>query len=374
MLPFKSLSKLHFIVRWGVLLILTALFSAFLTAIHLPAALLLGAIMAGVLVETAQADIQVPKLPFNIAQGIIGCMVGKALTLEITLAFIEQWPIFLVTVLIIIVSCCLLGWSISKLGILPGTTAIWGLLPGAATAMVLMSESFGADPRLVAFIQYLRVVMVAATASIIAHFWLQTTATTVPIIWFPDMHWLPFLETLFIILGGTAIANFLKLPAGMLLLPLFIGSVLHIREFVELELPKWFLALGYLCIGWQIGLRFTRKVLRHAMHALPQIFVSILAVIAFCGGLAFILTKLFDVDLLTAYLATSPGGIDAVAIIAASANVNVGFVMTLQVSRAVLLILLGPVLSRYFSRKLLVKEKGKAQSTASNLRREKRKK
>ena len=40
---------------------------------------------------------------------------------------------------------------------LPGTTAVWGSSPGAATAMVLMAEAFGADARLVAFMQYLRV-------------------------------------------------------------------------------------------------------------------------------------------------------------------------------------------------------------------------
>ncbi len=141
----------------------------------------------------------------------------------------------------------------------------------------------------------------------------------------------------------------------MLLIPLFGGSALQLNGLVEIELPRWLLAAGYLCIGWQIGLRFTRKVLVNAAKVLPQIFVSIFAVIIFCGGLAYVLTKLLDIDPLTAYLATSPGGVDAVAIIAASANVNVGFVMTLQLSRALLVILVGPILSRFFSNKMTTK-------------------
>ena len=36
--------------------------------------------------------------------------------------------------------------------ILPETTAIWGLLPGAAPAMMVMADAYGADARLVAFI------------------------------------------------------------------------------------------------------------------------------------------------------------------------------------------------------------------------------
>jgi membrane AbrB-like protein len=88
---------------------------------------------------------------------------------------------------------------------------------------------------------------------------------------------------------------------------------------------------------------------------LPQIFASILAVITLCGGLGYVLTKLLGIDPLTAYLATSPGGVDAVAIIAASSNVNVGFVMTLQLSRALLIMFIGPVISKFLARKMTPK-------------------
>jgi membrane AbrB-like protein len=96
------------------------------------------------------------------------------------------------------------------------------------------------------------------------------------------------------------------LPAALLLGAIIAGILVGTGQ-AEIQVPKWLLALGYVCIGWQIGLRFTRSVLGHAARALPQILVSILAVIIFCGGLAYILTKLLDIDPLTAYLATSPG-------------------------------------------------------------------
>jgi uncharacterized protein len=56
----------------------------------------------------------------------------------------------------------------SRFRIIPGTTAVWGMLPGGATVMMLMAEAYGADSRLVAFMQYLRVVMVAAAASVVS--------------------------------------------------------------------------------------------------------------------------------------------------------------------------------------------------------------
>jgi uncharacterized membrane protein AbrB (regulator of aidB expression) len=55
-------------------------------------------------------------------------------------------------------------------------------------------------------------------------------------------------------------------------------------------------------------------------------------------------------DPLTAYLATSPGGADSVAIIAASSPVDVPFVMAMQVARFILVMLAGPFLAKRVAR------------------------
>ena len=344
---FAWLSNMPRPARWGILITLSAFFAALLTWARLPAALMLGPMIAAILVEIGHAEIRVPRIPFNIAQGVIGCMVANVLTPEILHSFLRQWPVFLTVVLIIIAFTCVLGWIISKLGILPGTTAIWGLLPGAASVMMLMAEAHGADSRLVAFMQYLRVVMVAIVASLIARFWVHATATAAPIIWFPELHDLAFLETLALIAGGVTLGHFSKLPAGMLLVPMFLGTALHASGRIDIELPKWLLAASYLCLGWSTGLRFSWDVLVHAVRALPQIILSILVVILFCGGLSLVLVRLLDIAPLTAYLATSPGGADGVAIIAAATPVDVGFVMALQIARFMLVLIIGPVLSRF---------------------------
>lgn len=53
-------------------------------------------------------------------------------------------------------------------------------------------------------------------------------------------------------------------------------------------------------------------------------------------------------DPLTAYRATSPGGADSVAIIAThAAMVDVGLVMAMQLARFMLVLLLGPQVSRW---------------------------
>jgi len=54
--------------------------------------------------------------------------------------------------------------------------------------------------------------------------------------------------------------------------------------------------------------------------------------------------------LLAAYLATSPGGADSIAIIAASGHVDMGFVMAFQTSRFVAILLVGSRLARFIAR------------------------
>ena len=54
----------------------------------------------------------------------------------------------------------------------------------------------------------------------------------------------------------------------------------------------------------------------HAAKSLPAILGVIAALMAFCGLLAWIVVRATGVGALTAYLATCPGGMDTVAIIA----------------------------------------------------------
>jgi uncharacterized protein len=141
-----------------------------------------------------------------------------------------------------------------------------------------------------------------------------------------------------------------KFPAGALLVPMFVGAPLSASHWLTITLPPWLLAICYALVGWSIGLRFTRETVLHAWKQLPIILASIFTLIALCGSLAFGLHEAAGTDPLTAYLATSPGGADAVAIIAASTPVDLPFVMAMQIGRLLIVILVGPSLARMIAR------------------------
>ena len=317
--------------------------------LRLPAALLLGPMVAGIIVATARGRVSVPAGPFVAAQAVLGCMIARNIPLSVLAEMAHHWPLFLAGVVLVIAASSTLGWLLTRWRVLPGTTAVWGLSPGAATTMVLMADAYGADMRLVAFMQYLRALCVAVIASLVARFWIAAPAVVPPAAaWFPAVAWGSFAATLAVVALGVFVAPRLRVPAGPMLLPLAAGTVLQDSGLLTIELPPWLLAISYALVGWSIGLRFTRPILAHAARALPRVLAAILALIVACGGLAALLV-VAGIDPLTAYLATSPGGADSVAIIAASTPVDLPFVMAMQTARFLVVLFVGPHIARFIA-------------------------
>jgi len=342
----------HAAVQWAVLLVISLLFAGALEIASLPAALLVGPMLAAIIAGTNGATVRVPPLGFAGGQAVVGCLVAGSISPDIFATFLDDWPLVTGVVVATLAASSFLGWFVSGLKILPGTTAVWGSAPGGATAMVLMAGAFGADARLVAFMQYLRVIMVSVAAALVARLWVDTSGVEQPSqIWFPEIDWPAFAATVAIATVGSYLGQLLRIPSPYFLGAVILGSILHLGAGIPLQLPQWLLAISYILIGWAIGLNFTSSILRHAARALPQIVASILALIAFCGGLAMLISYELGIDPLTAYLATSPGGLDSVAIIAAASNsVDLSFVMALQSARLVFVLLFGPSLARLVSR------------------------
>ncbi|PYD69072.1 AbrB family transcriptional regulator [Komagataeibacter swingsii] len=348
-----SLARTSIPSQWVLLLLLSVIFTIPLYYIHLPAAVLIGPMLAAMVLAVHDAHLPIPAMPFLLAQGAVGCMVACSLQLSVFVQVLHEGPLFLGGVLCVIMVCTLIGFYLARRNILPGTTALWGSSPGAATAMTLMSESYGADMRLVAFMQYMRAAFVAMAAAVVAR---MEGGSHVPSAepaqdWFPPIAWIPFSETMAIIVIGVWLARLFRLSAGAFMIPLALATVPQDMGLLTIELPPWLLVAGYGVLGWGIGIRFTRATLRYASRVFPYVIQAVGLMILTCGLMALLLARVAHVSLLTAYLATSPGGEDTVAIIAATTpGVDMPFVMAMQTVRFVLVLFTGPFLARVLSR------------------------
>ena len=306
---------------------------------------------AAIAITASGASLDLPRLPLRLAQAVVGCLIARSFTPSLFGEMLRDWPLFVAAIGGVLLVSIALGWLMARFRLLPGSAAVWGSFPGAATAMTLMADAYGADMRLVAFMQYLRVFLVSLAASLVARLAAHPTAGLAAS-WFPPLAWLPFAETLVLVALGGFLAPRLAIPAGPMLLPLLVGAVLGCTGLVMIELPPWLLAVSYAFVGWGIGLRFDRTILAHVARLVPRVTVSILTLIGVCGIFAVLLHVFAGIDPLTAYLATSPGGADSVAIIAASSPVDVPFVMALQTGRFLVVLLVGPRLARFVARRV----------------------
>ncbi len=342
------------LLRWCAMLGFSAVLIAALEWLSIPAAILMGAMLAGIIFSVLDKPVKVSKPLFSLAQAVVGAMIARAIPLSIFQEMARQWPLFLGSIFSVIAISLVLGWLLARFKVLPGSTAIWGSSPGGASAMTLMAESFGADVRLVAFMQYLRVVIVVLIATLVTRFWggLESAPAPQAQPFFPALDSGHFAMTLGLIVLGVGLARVLRLPAGPMLMTLVLGVVMQDSGLSPIILPPWLLLLAWTLVGWSIGLRFNREILRHVARAFPRVLLSILSLVLLCCGLAWGLVHFAGIDPLTAYLATSPGGADSMAIIAADGQVDMPFVMAMQTGRFLIVLMVGPTLSRFVARRL----------------------
>jgi membrane AbrB-like protein len=338
--------------RWLTLLALSAPLAVLFTWVHMPAGVLLACMLASIWIATRGAELAVPKTLFGWGQGLLGCLMAHSLQpdklgVNGLGAVVAHWPVFIVATVLLIVASAALGWLLMVYKVMPGTTAVWGMAPGAASAMVVMAESYGADVRLVAFMQYTRVVLVTAVAALVARAaggHLAVDANQVA--WLAVPYPSHLAATVALVLAGTWAAQRFALPGGAMVIPLVVGSVLQVMG-LHIELPPALLLLAYAAIGCSVGLRFTPDILQHALRALPKVLGAILVLMGVGLLIAVGLMVFTGLDPLSAYLATSPGGADSMAVIAATSAVETSFVMAMQLARFLMVLLAGPAVSKW---------------------------
>ncbi len=317
--------------RWLTVILLTALLIFLLTSISMPASQLLGAMLAAIAVSVCGAGAQLPRPLFLLGQSVVGCVIAASMHRGTIDEFLRRWPLLLGMVAMVLAVAALLSWYAVKREILPGSTAAWGISPGAAPMMILLAERHGADFRLVAVMQYVRMVMVSVVAGMIAKIW------SAPLPPSPrdgeSAGWADLGGSLSIILAGFALAALLKKVSLAMVFPALAGAIFKLTGVFDIHVPQPLLLAANIAIGWSVGFRFDRGIVLHSLRLLPKLILLYAVMITLCGAGGIAIGRMAELDPLTSYLATSPGGVDSLAIVALSVGGNISMVMAVQMLR-----------------------------------------
>jgi uncharacterized protein len=98
-----------------------------------------------------------------------------------------------------------------------------------------------------------------------------------------------------------------------------------------------------------VGLLFDGASVKRAGRLLPLVLASAIGLVIACTALGWAFAALTGIDGMTAYLATTPGGIDSVAIVALGSGADAPLVLAVQTLRLLAVVFAGALLGRRLS-------------------------
>lgn len=347
---------------WTTLGLGSALAGALAQGVGLPAGWLVGPMLVAVAAALAWPDRpRMPRWGRVVALAVVGGVLASTFRPSVVPLIARNWlPVCLVVGGALLLSLAT-GLLLARLARLDRRTAALGTLPGAASGMLAMSESLGADPRLVALMQYTRVLVVVVSAALVSRFGLAPGAEIPPAFGL-DLQanvsremalapggWPSYALTALAAGLGAWVGTRLRLPAGALMGPLILGIALQELGVVRFAWPPGVPQAAYVLLGLWVGLLFDRASIKSAGRLFPLVLASSAGLVLACAVLGWAFGALTGMDGLTAYLATTPGGIDSVAIMALGSGADAPLVLAVQMLRLFVVVLAGSLLGRWYS-------------------------
>jgi uncharacterized protein len=338
-------------LRWALLIAVTAAVTFPLTRIGVPSAALFAALVVGVVLAlTSLAPSRVPRTAGIAAQGVLGVYIGTMVHQDAVGALGADWPIVVAiavgTLLLSIVAGALLGLH-RDVTPLTGSLA---LVAGGASGLVAIARELGGDDRVVSVVQYLRVGLVTASMPVVVAliYHADKSHGAAPVAENGSAPWYLSVGMLIaLVLVGATVGRWIRLPGAGLLGPMALTVVLEVAGMsFGLAVPVLLVQVGYMVIGWQAGLAFTAESLRAIGRMLPAAIGLIVALGVATAGLGALLARFTGLSPLEGYLATSPGGVYAVLATAVETGSNVTFIIAAQVVRILLMLFAAPLMAR----------------------------
>lgn len=342
------------LLLWAVVGVTTFFGGSAVETLGLPAPHLLTGLVAGLVVALTglvrRTGATLPRVVYLAAQAIAGVLLGTYFSLHALtgtgLALIPLLATTLVTLLLSVVA----GLLVARYTSLDEPTSALGLIAGGSAGIVAVAEDLDADARVVAVLQYVRLILVVATAPLLVRLVLAPHGTYAAvgakeIEATASLH--GYAWTIGLALVGALIGTRLRIPAGALIVPLVLTAAGGALGFYnDLQPPETVREPAFIVIGLAVGLGFDWMVLRRVVRVAPAALGAIVAVIVACGGLAALLAVTTRLSLLDAYLATTPGGINAVLVTAFASGANTSLVIGVQGLRLFVMVLAAPLIVR----------------------------
>lgn len=318
-----------------------------------PLAWMLGPMVVNIVASVRGVPVLVPHGVRVVTLCIIGVFLGGSFSPDL-LSRAGEWTLsFSLMVIFIPLITLVAGVYYVRVAGFDRPTAMFSGAPGTLTAMVIIGGESGADERMIALTQGLRVVIVVFAMPLLVALVLTTGPSSVSVL--PEGG--PFVWTEFALLTaaalvGLGLARTFKLPASAMTGAMLTSAGLYLSGVVSWRPPDVVLWVCLWVLGSAIGSRFSTvtaqtffRVSRHAIAVTALVMVV-------SAGFAMLVSALTGVPFLTALLSFTPGGVAEMCLIAIAFDIDPAFVAMHHLVRIVILITAAPFAARWIQSRL----------------------
>lgn len=346
---------------WGFLktLFVTLAGGVLFTLLHVPLSWMLGPMTAALLwfAFTKRSLIMPVKLR-ELGLAILGYMMGITFTKETGIEIVLQLPSMLTsTVLTVMFSLAMAYWIARKADITFASSAI-GNIPGGLSQMVVLSEEVdGADRTIVTFMQTIRLLSVVFVVPFLAVHGLADhvdSAANAAKQAAGYEEWLahPFLSVIVIacVSASCLLAVRLRVPVPYLLGPMVTAAIMVVSGMHPPHLPPLIIIAAQWAMGAYMGVSSKLSNLANWKKLLPYTLISSAGVILLSLIIAYVLSILHPITLLSAFLSTSPGGMSEMGVTAAVTHADITMIVAYQFFRTMFILFLVPPVLKWVLR------------------------
>lgn len=323
-------------------IVVAAIVCTILTQLYVPVAWLIGSLIVGIIYALLHGKPRpLPSTFLIIGKSLVGIAAAARFAPD-NLITIFNYAIPLLLAFAITASLSMLnGYLIARFSGIKLITSLLGAIPGTASANVAISQEFGADPPIVAVLQYLRLIMVVVIVPTIAGLIAPNDVvvnqininvqSTVSLTWNIIM--------IGICCGlGIWLGRKFKLPTKEFLGSFLCGLPLFGLFPNQYTVPRSFIIFALLLIGLSAGLKFNWHNIIGLGRAITLEIILVLILITCCIGISYSFHYLTHIDLITALLAFAPGGMEAMIATSNQLGGDTGLVLTIKFIHQLLII------------------------------------
>ncbi|MBD21232.1 MAG: hypothetical protein CMM37_09365 [Rhodospirillaceae bacterium] len=271
----------------------------------------------------------------QVGQVILGSAIGIYFTPPVLAALAANSIAIFITTISAFAIGGLGALVMSKVSGVDGKSAFFASIPGGSMAMANLADKYGATMPPVAVAHSLRVSILV----IVIPFGITYGGIPVePTAYRPDFSLdysilIPWLIA-GLILGE--ISERLRFHNGCLLTPLFLGMTLALNGVTLSEVPGWLTDIAQLLFGLILGERYERAFFARHKLFIPFALINAIFIISASSAVAVAIFYIFDLPLATMIIATAPGGMAEMAIVAQALQMAVPTIMAFHLFRIII--------------------------------------